>query len=152
MRIWVDADACPGTIKDVLFRAARRCQIQVTLVANMSLQTPSSPFIDSVVVAAGADVADAHIAQHTQPGDIVVTADIPLASLVIDAGGVAIDPRGELYTKANIGARLQTRNLMEQLRASGMETGGPPPFNNRDVQSFANQLDRLLTRANREKS
>lgn len=150
MKIWVDADACPGVIKDVLFRAAKRCQIQLTLVANMSLHTPSSEFVDSVVVPAGADVADAHIAQHTQPGDIVITADIPLAALVVDAGGVAVDPRGELYTQQNIGSRLQTRNLMDQLRASGMETGGPPPFNNRDVQAFANQLDRLL--AQRERS
>lgn len=150
MRIWVDADACPGTVKDVLFRASRRCQIRVTLVANMSLHTPASDLIDSVVVRAGADVADAHIAQHTQPGDIVVTADIPLAALVVEAGGVAIDPRGELYTQQNIGARLQARNLMDQLRASGMETGGPPPYGNRDVQAFANQLDRLLTQRQRD--
>ena len=144
MKIWVDADACPGVIKDVLFRAAKRCEIYCTLVANMSLHTPESDFIDCVVVKAGPDVADAHIAQNTQTGDIVVTADIPLAALVVDAGGVAINPRGELYTSQNIGARLQARNLMDQLRGSGMDTGGPPPFNNKDVQSFANSLDKLL--------
>ena len=144
MKIWVDADACPGVIKEVLFRAAKRCEIHCTLVANMSLHTPESDFIDCVVVKAGPDVADAHIAQNTQTGDIVVTADIPLAALVVDAGGVAINPRGELYTSQNIGARLQARNLMDQLRASGMDTGGPPPFNNKDVQSFANSLDKLL--------
>lgn len=146
MKIWVDADACPGVIKDVLFRAAKRCEIYCTLVANMSLHTPESDFIDCVVVKAGPDVADAHIAQNTQTGDIVVTADIPLAALVVDAGGVAINPRGELYTSQNIGARLQARNLMDQLRASGMDTGGPPPFNNKDVQSFANSLDKLLAK------
>lgn len=150
MKIWVDADACPGAVKDVLFRAAKRCEIQVTLVANMSLHTPPSPFIDSVVVRDGADVADAHIAQNTESGDIVVTADIPLAALVVEADGLAINPRGEVYTKQNIGARLQARNLMDQLRASGMETGGPPPFNNRDVQSFANQLDKLLAQRQRQ--
>ena len=146
MKIWVDADACPGVIKDVLFRAAKRCEVYCTLVANMSLHTPESDFIDCVVVKAGPDVADAHIAQNTQTGDIVVTADIPLAALVVDAGGVAINPRGELYTSQNIGARLQARNLMDQLRASGMDTGGPPPFNNKDVQSFANSLDKLLAK------
>ena len=146
MKIWVDADACPGVIKDVLFRAAKRCEVYCTLVANMSLHTPESDFIDCVVVKAGPDVADAHIAQNTQTGDIVVTADIPLAALVVDAGGVAINPRGELYTSQNIGARLQARNLMDQLRGSGMDTGGPPPFNNKDVQSFANSLDKLLAK------
>lgn len=151
MRIWVDADACPGDIKDVLFRAAKRCEIRVTLVANMSLHTPPSDLIDSVVVGAGADVADAYIAEQTTPGDLVVTADIPLAALVVDAGGTAIDPRGELYTEQNIGSRLQARNLMDQLRGSGMDLGGPPPFSNRDKQAFANQLDRLLARHDRQK-
>ena len=152
MKIWVDADACPGVIKDVLFRAAGRWEIPVTLVANMSLSTPPSPFIDSVVVGAGSDVADRKIAESTRPGDIVVTADIPLAALVVDAGGIAIDPRGELYTEQNIGARLQARNLMEQLRSSGMETGGPPPFSDRNKQEFANQLDRLLVKRKRQQS
>lgn len=146
MRIWVDADACPGEVKEVLFKAAKSREIRVTLVANMSMHTPTSKFIDSVVVKAGADVADAHIAENTQSGDIVVTADIPLAALVVEAGGVVIDPRGELYTEQNIGSRLQARNLMDQLRGTGMETGGPPPYNNRDKQAFANQLDRLLSR------
>jgi uncharacterized protein YaiI (UPF0178 family) len=149
MKIWVDADACPGVIKEVLFRAAKRCEIHCTLVANMSMHTPSSEFVDSVVVKAGPDVADAHIAENTQTGDIIVTADIPLAALVVDAGGVAINPRGELYTPQNIGARLQARNLMDQLRGSGMDTGGPPPFNNKDVQSFANSLDKLLAKQRR---
>ncbi|MCH2204037.1 MAG: DUF188 domain-containing protein, partial [Fuerstiella sp.] len=120
--------------------------------ANMSLSTPPSPFVDSVVVGAGSAVADRKIAESTRPGDIVVTADIPLAALVVEAGGVAIDPRGELYTEQNIGARLQARNLMEQLRSSGMETGGPPPFSDRNKQEFANQLDRLLVKRKRQQS
>ena len=152
MKIWVDADACPAVIKDVLFRAARRCNLPVTLVANRSLQTPASPLIDSVVVSAGADVADAHIAQSMQAGDLVVTADIPLAALAVEAGGTAIDPRGELYTEQNIGSRLQARNLMDQLRGTGFDTGGPPPFGPRDVQAFANQLDRWLAKHGRNRS
>ena len=146
MKIWVDADACPGEVKHLLFRAARRCQIQVTLVANMSLHTPASQYIDSVVVSAGTDVADEHIAQNMRAGDIVVTADIPLAGLIVEAGGVAIDPRGVLYTEHNIGSRLQTRNLTDQLRAAGIESGGPRPFGDRDKQAFANQLDKLLVK------
>lgn len=119
-------------------------------MANMSLATPSCQFVDSVVVSSGSDVADTHIAEQVRPGDIVVTADIPLAALIVEAGAVAIDPRGELYTEQNIGARLQARNLMDQLRGSGMEIGGPPTFNNRDKQAFANQLDRLLVRLSRQ--
>ena len=146
MKIWVDADACPGEVKELLFRAARRCKIQVTLVANMSLRTPVSRYIDSVVVGLGSNVADEHITQNMRAGDIVVTADIPLAALIVAAGGVAVDPRGKLYTEHNIGSRLQARNLMDQLRAAGMESGGPRPFGDRDKQAFANQLDKLLVK------
>ena len=146
MKIWVDADACPGEVKELLFRAARRCEVQVTLVANMSLRTPVSRYIDSVVVGLGSNVADEHITQNMRAGDIVVTADIPLAALIVAAGGVAVDPRGKLYTEHNIGSRLQARNLMDQLRAAGMESGGPRPFGDRDKQAFANQLDKLLVK------
>ena len=146
MKIWVDADACPGEVRELLFRAARRCEVQVTLVANMSLRTPVSRYIDSVVVGLGSNVADEHITQNMRAGDIVVTADIPLAALIVAAGGVAVDPRGKLYTEHNIGSRLQARNLMDQLRAAGMESGGPRPFGDRDKQAFANQLDKLLVK------
>ena len=147
MKIWIDADACPGEVKEILYKAAQKREICVTLVANMSLHTPASKYIDSVVVKAGADVADTYIADHTQAGDLVVTADIPLAARIVDAGAVALDPRGELYSEENIGARLQARNLMDKLRASGMETAGPRPFHPRDKQAFANQLDRLLSQS-----
>lgn len=147
MPIWVDADACPAVIRDILFRAAVRKQMALTLVANQSISTPPSPFIKAVRVQAGFDVADHYIVQHLCAGDLVVTQDIPLAALVIEQGGVALNPRGELYTADNIRQRLSMRNFMEELRSSGVMTGGPSAFSQRDRQEFANQLDRYLQRA-----
>ena len=145
MKIWVDADACPVVIKDILYRAANRAQIPLTLVANQMLRVPPSPWIKAVQVPGGFDVADQRIASDAQAGDLVVTADIPLASQVIAKGAIVIDPRGELLDISNIEARLTMRNFMESLRSSGVETGGPPAFSQADRQAFANQLDRLLT-------
>jgi len=145
MHIWVDADACPKVIKEILFRAAERLKLPLTLVANQPLRTPPSRFIRSVQVAGGFDVADDYIVQKLKAGDLVITADIPLAAEVIEKGGRAIDPRGELYTPENIRQRLQMRDFMDQMRASGIDTGGPPSFSHADRQAFANQLDRLLT-------
>ena len=144
MHIWVDADACPAVIKDILYRAAQRLGIPLTLVANQPLQTPPSPLIRSLRVRPGFDVADQHIAAHLQPGDLVITADIPLAAEVIAKGGDAINPRGERYTPDNIRERLAVRNFMEELRGAGVATGGPPPLGLAERQAFANALDRLL--------
>ncbi len=144
MQIWVDADACPGVIKDILYRAAERAQVTLTLVANQPLHTPRSPYIKTLQVAAGFDVADQRIAQQVQPGDLVVTADIPLAADVIERGGHALNPRGELYTQENIKERLTLRNFMGELRHSGVATGGPPSLNQNDRRAFADQLDRFL--------
>lgn len=146
MQIWVDADACPAAIKEILFRAAQRVRIPLTLVANRPLQTPTSKLIRSVQVRRGIDVADRHIAEHLEPGDLVITADIPLAAEVIDKGGEAINPRGEHYTPENIRERLALRDLMAELRDTGEVSGGPPPLTRSDRQAFANALDRLLTR------
>jgi len=146
MHIWVDADACPGVIKEIIFRAAERKQIQTTLVANQMLRTPPSRFIRAIQVAHGFDVADAHIVDQVTAGDLVITADIPLAALVIERGADALNPRGELYTSATIRERLTMRNFMDELRSAGVETGGPAAFNQADRQAFANQLDRLLAR------
>jgi uncharacterized protein YaiI (UPF0178 family) len=146
MRIWVDADACPKVIKDILFRAAERVGVSLTLVANQHLSTPPSPHIRSMQVPAGFDVADSRIVQLVHPGDLVVTADIPLAALVVEKGGLALDPRGDLYTESNIGERLAVRNLMDELRSGGMTLGGPSEITKRDRQAFANQLDRLLAK------
>ncbi|MCU7853271.1 MAG: YaiI/YqxD family protein [Candidatus Thiodiazotropha sp. (ex Monitilora ramsayi)] len=144
--IWVDADACPKVIKEILFRAAERVGIPVTLVANQPITIPKSRFIRFVQVAAGFDVADNHIVQETHADDLVITADIPLASEVIDKGALALNPRGELYTKENIRQRLTMRDFMDTLRGSGVDTGGPPSFSQADRQAFANQLDRLLAK------
>ena len=146
MQIWVDADACPGVIKEILFRAAERRQIQTTLVANQMLRTPPSKYIRAIQVPSGFDVADAHIVDQLAAGDLVITADIPLAPLVIERGAHAINPRGELYTTATIRERLNMRDFMEGLRAAGIETGGPAAFNQADRQAFANQLDRFLAK------
>lgn len=146
MQVWVDADACPKVIKDILFRAADRLRVSLTLVANQPLRIPPSPYIKAVQVPAGFDVADDKIAGHVQPGDLVVTADIPLAANVIERGGHALDPRGEFYTRDNIREHLAMRNFMDELRGSGVETGGPSSFSQADRQAFANQLDRFLTR------
>jgi uncharacterized protein YaiI (UPF0178 family) len=145
MQIWVDADACPAVIKDILFRAAERARVSVTLVSNMSLRIPSSLFIKTVRVPKGFDVADKHIAELVQPGDLVITADIPLAADVVRRGGQALNPRGELYTEDNVQEHLAVRNLMASLRGSGDNVGGPAAFNQSDRHAFANQLDRLLT-------
>jgi len=147
MQIWVDADACPGEIKALLYRAAERRQIKVTLVANQPQRTPPSQFIDSVLVPSGMNVADRRIVELVAPGDLVITADIPLAADVVAKGGQALDPRGELYTAANVGERLAVRNLIDELRGAGLMNGGPSNFGARDKQAFANQLDRWLTRA-----
>ena len=144
MQIWVDADACPNVIKDILFRAAERVQVAVTLVANQQIKTPPSRYVRSLQVPAGFDVADNRIVELVEAGDLVITADIPLAAGVIAKGGHALNPRGELYTEDTIGQRLTMRNMMEELRSSGVQTGGPPTLNQRDRQSFANELDRFL--------
>jgi uncharacterized protein YaiI (UPF0178 family) len=143
-QIWVDADACPAPIKEVLFRAAEREQVQVTLVANQWLRTPPSRFVRAIQVPGGFDVADAEIVERVSAGDLVVTQDIPLAALVIEKGALAVHPRGELYTPDTIAQRLSMRNFMDELRGSGVDTGGPAAFHARDKQAFANQLDRWL--------
>ncbi len=147
MKIWVDADACPGEIKELLYRAAKRTSTQVTLVANQPLHTPRSEFTDSLLAPAGANAADRRILELLEAGDLVITADIPLAAEVVAQGGEALDPRGQLYTNTNVGERLAMRNLLDELRADGQVTGGPANFNAKDRQEFANQLDRWLTKA-----
>ena len=146
MQIWVDADACPVVIKEIIYRAAERLQIATLLVANQMLRTPPSRVIRAVQVPSGFDVADNYIVAQLKPGDLVITADIPLASAVLEKGGHALNPRGELYTPANIQERLTMRNFMDSLRSSGIDTGGPAAFNQSDRQTFANQLDRFLAR------
>ena len=143
-KIWVDADACPKVIKDILFRAADRVGMTLTLVANQPMHTPRSRYIRSIQVAAGFDVADNHIVQQAEPGDLVITADIPLAAEVIAKGCLALDPRGELYTEENVRQRLNMRDFMDTLRSSGVDTGGPASLSQTDRRAFANQLDRLL--------
>ena len=147
MKIWVDADATPKPVKEILFRAAMRTGIQTSLVANQSLAVPKVANITSIQVPAGFDVADNHIVQQAEPGDLVVTADIPLASEVVDKGATAINPRGELYTRENIRQRLAMRDFMEEMRSSGEHTGGPKAYNQKDRQAFANALDRILSKA-----
>jgi uncharacterized protein YaiI (UPF0178 family) len=146
MQIIVDADACPKVIKEILFRAADRMKIHLTLVANKMLYCPPSTYIRAMQVPAGFDVADNKIAQLVQPGDLVITADIPLAADVIARGGHVLNPRGELYTEDTIRERLTMRNFMDVLRSSGVETGGPPTLSQKDRQVFGNQLDRFLAR------
>jgi len=143
-RIWVDGDACPGVIKTILFRAAERARIHVTLIANHSVSRPPSRYISALVVSGGLDEADNEIVERMQSGDLVVTQDIPLAARVIDKGGVAINPRGERYTPDNMAECLSMRNFSEELRGAGIHTGGPSAFHARDRQAFANQLDRWL--------
>lgn len=144
MHIWVDADACPGVIKDMLFRLAERTLIPVTLVANRQLRVPPSRVIKTVVVPAGFDVADKEIVRLSEPGDLVITADIPLAAEVIAKGGAVLNPRGEMYTADNIRQHLSMRNFMEELRSGGVETGGPAAFSQSDGRAFARQLDRYV--------
>ena len=146
MKIWVDADACPVVVKEILYRAADRTAVELILVANQALSTPSSPNITSVKVPRGFDVADDEIVKRCEPGDLVITSDIPLAAEVIEKGAHALSPRGELHTKENIGARLNMRDFMDTMRSSGVEmSGGPAAFSQRDKQDFANKLDRFLT-------
>ncbi|RJG08106.1 YaiI/YqxD family protein [Noviherbaspirillum cavernae] len=144
MQIWVDADACPNVIKDILFRVAERRQIMVTLVANKFLRTPPSRYIKALQVPAGFDVADREITRLAQSGDLVITADIPLAADIIAKGGHVLNPRGETYTKDNIAQHLTMRDFMDQLRGSGVDTGGPAPFNHADRHAFASALERQL--------
>jgi len=146
MRIWVDADACPGVIKDILFRAAERTAIEMVLVANQMIRVPASPYIRAMQVSSGFDVADNEIVKRVETGDLVVTADIPLAAEVIAKGGHALNPRGELYTTQTIRARLNMRDFMDTLRSSGIHTGGPAALNQSDRKAFADSLDRLLAK------
>ncbi len=145
MKIWVDADACPLVIKEILFRAAERTGILLTLVANQAVRVPPSPVIKMLQVARGFDVADAEIIKRLEAGDLVITSDIPLAADALAKGGHVLSPRGELYTLDNIKARLTMRDFLETMRASGVDTGGPPALNQSDRKAFAGQLDRLLT-------
>ena len=145
-KIWVDADACPNAIKEILYRVADRIPVMVTLVANQALQIPRSSYIRTVQVPSGFDVADNHIVEKSKPGDLVVTADIPLAAELIPRGCIVLNPRGELYSEENVRERLNMRDFLDTLRGSGVTTGGPAPFSQADRMAFANQLDRLLAR------
>lgn len=145
MQIWVDADACPSVIKDIIFRAAERTKVQVTLVANHFMRTPASKHVRLIQVSSGFDVADNEIVQRVTEQDLVVTADIPLAAEVIEKGALALNPRGELYTKSTVRSRLNMRDFMDTMRASGVQTGGPPPLSQQERQQFANELDKWLT-------
>jgi uncharacterized protein len=146
MQIWVDADACPVVIKEILFRAAERTGVRMTLVANKPLRLPVAANIRFVQVPPGFDAADKRIVELMEANDLVVTADVPLAAAAIDKGGTALNPRGELYTKENVRERLSVRNFMDELRGSGVNTGGPPALSQRERQAFANQLDTWLTK------
>jgi len=144
MDVWVDADACPVVIKEILFRAANRTGTLLTLVANQPFRIPESRFIEFLLVGSGLDVADKEIVKQMKAGDLVITSDIPLAAEVIEKKGIALDPRGELYTEENVRSRLSVRDFMDTLRASGVETQGPPPLRPKHRELFANQLDKLL--------
>ena len=144
MQIWVDADACPKVIKEILYRAAQRVKCQLTLVANQSLVVPKSPFIKFIRVEPGFDVADNYIVQHAEETDLVITADIPLAAEVMEKGAEALNPRGEFYTRETIRQKLTMRDFMDEMRGSGVQSGGPPPLSQTDRREFANALDRFL--------
>jgi len=150
MQIWVDADACPNVIKDILYRVADRARIMVTLVANQPLTVPRSPFVQRLQVERGFDIADNEIVRRCAAGDLVITADIPLAAEAIDKGATALNPRGELYTRENVRQRLNMRDFLDTMRASGVHTGGPPALDQRDRQAFANALDRFVARSRKE--
>jgi uncharacterized protein YaiI (UPF0178 family) len=150
MTIWVDADACPGAIKEILFRAAHRRAVHVVLVANQALKTPASPFIRSVRVGQGFDQADEWIVEQVVPQDLVITADIPLAAQVLEKEGVALSPRGQLFSTDTIKAKLTMRDFMDTLRGSGIHGGGPAPLSAKDRQTFSNHLDRWLTATQRD--
>jgi uncharacterized protein YaiI (UPF0178 family) len=151
MKIYVDADACPKVIKEVLYKAVKRVKIEMILVADQYLRIPQSEYIRAIQVPSDIDSADEKIVELLQSGDLVITADIPLADQVVSKGGFAINPRGELYTEQNIKERLAVRDMMAEMRSSGLELGGPPAFNLKDKEKFANQLDRFLTKAMRKK-
>ena len=144
MQIWVDADACPNAIKKILFRAAERVKVPLVLVANTILRTPSSKYIRAIRVATGQDVADNEIVRRCEAGDLVITADIPLAANVVEKGGYALNPRGELYTEETIKEKLSMRNFMDDLRSNGIDTGGPASLSRKDRQAFASKLDFFL--------
>lgn len=150
MKIWVDADACPVAIKEILFKAVLRTEVKLTLVANQYLRTPSSPLITLLQVEPGFDIADNEIVKRVDVGDLVVTNDIPLAAAVIDLKAQALSPRGELFTKDNVGPRLNMRDFMDTMRASGVQTPGPPPMGLAERQAFASHLDKILSRWNRQ--
>jgi uncharacterized protein YaiI (UPF0178 family) len=152
VRIWVDADACPTVIRDIIVRAAERTQVQTTFVANQYIKTPPSKFVTSVQVPAGFDVADNEIVRLAEPDDLVITSDIPLAAEVIEKGGLALNARGELYTVDTVKARLNMRDFMDTMRSSGIHTGGPAALSQADRREFSNQLDRLLTRYQNKKT
>lgn len=152
MQIWIDADAAPRDVKEIVFRAAKRLELRTIMVANQRLPRPlDNPFVDTVLVHGGPDVADQHIAEHAAAGDIVITADIPLAAILVEKGIVVLDPRGELYSEENVRERLSIRDFMESLRGSGVETGGAKPYGPKDRQAFAGALDRVLTAALRRR-
>lgn len=152
MKIWIDADACPRVIKEIVFRASERLGLPVLLVANKSLSKHNTMLVESIVVADGFDVADDYIAENAAAEDLVITADIPLAARIVAKGGIAIDPRGELYTEENVGERLSMRDLMMELRSGGSVQGGPSQFGLADRQRFASSLDRILTRFRRNET
>ncbi len=151
MKIWIDADACPRVIKEIVFRASVRLEVPVCLVANHDLSKYHSRLVTAVMVAEGFDSTDNHIIKHAIPGDIIITADIPLAARIVARGGVAIDPRGDIYSEENVGERLSMRNLMQELRMEGLISGGPSQLGRSDRQRFASSLDRLLTRILKER-
>ncbi len=146
MEIWVDADACPSVVKDIIFRAAERTKMNTTFVANQFIKTPPSQYIQAVQVSSGFDVADNEIVARLHPGDLVITSDIPLAAEVIEKGGLALSVRGDLYTAENIRSLLNMRDFMDTMRSSGVHTGGPAAMKQSDRQAFANQLDKILTK------
>jgi len=151
MKIWVDADACPGAIKEILFRASERTKVPLTLVANHPMRVPPAAWINFMRVSSGFDVADNEIVRRLEAGDLVITSDIPLAAEVLEKGGEALNPRGERYSRETIGARLNMRDFMDTLRSSGVQTGGPPALGQAEKQAFANQLDRFLARYQAQK-
>ena len=146
MKIWVDADACPALVRDMLFKASRRTGVALTMVANQPVRVPADPQISALQVSSGFDVADDAIVERAEPGDLVITADIPLAAEVIEKGALALNPRGELYTTETIRSRLNMRDFMDTMRSSGIQSGGPAAYGQREKQAFANQLDRLLAK------
>lgn len=145
LTIWIDADACPGAVRAIIFKAAKRLEVKTVLVANQSLRVPSSELFTMVTVPYGADIADNRIVQKMNEGDVVITGDIPLAARVVENKGIAIGPRGQVFDDSTVHGKLATRNLMEQFRAAGVQTSGPRPQNPKDIQTFANTLDRTLT-------